>query len=157
MNQSKKYDFRSALDFTRTQQGNGRPLAMCMEKIAYQQQLLRSVRAALPTHMAEHTLHCVLNDARLLIYTHSAVWASQIRFYQDDILTKLQADAQLKIARIHVKILHGVVEPVADKPLRLPGFKTVQAILGGIDDTSDDVLDLALANLAKTLLRRLNS
>lgn len=156
MNHLKKYQFRSALDFTRTPVGSGRPLAICLEKIAHQQQLLQSVRQALPIHMAEHALHCVLSDARLLIYTNSAVWASQIRFYQEDILNKLQAAAQLKISRIQVKVMQEFVELRSNRPTRLPSPSTAYAMLKQIDENSQDELDLAMGNLAHALLKRLN-
>jgi len=161
MNHSKKPDFKSALDFTcipsysKGAVSYVMPLAICLDKIAQQQQLLQSVRTALPPHIAEHTLHCLLNDARLLIYTNSAVWASQIRFFQEDILNKLWACAQLKITRMQVKVMQSVVEKGGDRQVLLPSYKTVQAIISQVDETSVDVLDLALANLAKTLMKRI--
>lgn len=154
MNHSKKYEFRSALEFTCPPGGNKKPLAICLEKIAHQQQLLQIVRKVLPTHIAEHALHCVVSDARLLIYTNSAVWASQIRFYQEDILNKLQAAAQLKITRMQLKVVQGEGEAISDRAVSLPSFTTVQAMLNQVNDQSEDILELALANLAKTLSKR---
>jgi hypothetical protein len=156
MNHIKKNQFRSALDSTIPPVGINRPLAICLEKIAHQQQLLQSVRQVLPTHIAEHALHCVMSGARLLIYTNSAVWASQIRFYQEDILNKLQAAAQLKITRIQVKVMQAVNEARSNRPTRLPSHSTAYAMLKQIDENSQDELDLAMANLAQTLLKRLN-
>ena len=156
MNHLKKYPFRLALDFTATPGSSNRPLAICLEKIAHQQQLLQVVRQVLPTNMAEHALHCVMSGARLLIYTNSAVWASQIRFFQGDILNKLQAAAQLKITRIQVKVMQEIVRPISNRQARLPSQSTAYAMLKQMDQNSLDELDRALSNLVQTLLNRLN-
>lgn len=156
MNHSKKYDFKTALDFAGALRSNSRPLAICLEKIAHQQQLLQCVRAALPPHIAEHTLHCIMSGARLLIYTNSATWASQIRFYQEDILNKLQPTAQLKITRMQVKVMQEIIKTESERQVQLPSYQTVQAMLGEFDGKSVDVLESAMTNLAKTLLKRIS-
>ncbi|QPK62498.1 DUF721 domain-containing protein [Methylomonas sp. LL1] len=149
MNHSKKPVFKSALDF------DGGPLALCLEKIAEQKVLLRVVQAAMPAPIAEHALHCLLNGSRLLIYTDSAAWASQIRFFRESILNKMQQSGQRKITNIQVKILLTSREMQSDRTANLPSTETVQAILRQVDQKSNDVLDLALSRLAKTLRKRL--
>ena len=151
MSHSKKPVFRSALDF------EGRSLAVCLEKIAEQNQLLRIVRTALPPSIAEHASHCVVSGARLLIYTASAAWASQIRFYQEAILNKLQQSGQQKITRIQVKVLLQPVETRTARTAQLPSPETVQFMLHVVDEKSDDELDKAFARLAKTLRKRLEN
>lgn len=148
MNRSKKSVFKTALDF------ESRPMVKCLEIVAEQLQLLRLVRMALPISIAEHAAHCVLKEAILLVYTDSAVWASQIRFYQEQILTKMHTAGRLKISRIQVKITQPVDIPVVHRGAQFPSNDTVLAILSQVNDKSNDVLDLALANLTKTLLKR---
>ena len=149
MNHSKKPVFKSALDF------DGRPLAVCLEKIAEQKLLLRNVKAVLPAPIAEHALHCVLNETRLLIYTDSGAWASQIRFFHEPILNKMHQSGQRKILKIQVKVLPLAIEAKPARTAALPSSETIQAILGQVDDKSNDVLNLALSRLGKTLRKRL--
>ena len=148
MSRSKKSNFKTALDF------EVRPLVKCLEKIAEQKQLLQFVRMALPISIAEHATHCVVNEARLLVYTDSAVWASQIRFYQEAIISKMHAKGWAKISRIQVKIIQSLERGYVPHTVQFPSNDTVTAILSQVDEKSNDVLDLALTKLAKTLLKQ---
>lgn len=148
MNRSKKSVFKTALDF------QVRPMVKCLEIIAEQMQLLQLVRMALPINIAEHAAHCVLKEARLLVYTDSAVWASQIRFYQEAILNKMHAKGWTNISRIQVKITQPVDRVEIKRTAQFPSNHTVLTILSQVDEKSNDVLDVALVNLAKTLLKR---
>lgn len=152
MNYSKKPKFKSALDF------EGRSLSVSLAVIAEQKALLRSIQSVLPPNIADHALHCVLSGARLIIYTQSSVWASQIRFFHQAILNKIQASGQRKIASVQTKVLPPVnrIAKTA-KTARLPSSKTVSMILGQVDDKSNDVLQVSLSNLAKTLGKRLEA
>lgn len=148
---SKKPVFKSAMQF------DSRLLTVFMEKVAEQNQLLGVVRAALPPSIAEHADSCVLSGARLLIYTESAAWASQIRFYSQAILNKLSESGQQKITNIRVKVLLHPEEPKTRRFLHLPSSETVRMVFGHLDEKSDDELAKALAKLGKTLKKRLES
>jgi hypothetical protein len=149
MNHSKKIVFKSALDF------DGRPMQICLEKIAEQKRLLRVAQSTLPEPIAEHAMHCVVSDTRLIIYTDSAVWASQIRFFQEVILNKIQGSGQRKITNMQIKVMPPIGPLNREREARVPTSETVQALMGQINDKSSDVLDVAMAKLAKTLSRRL--
>lgn len=149
MNHSKKPVFKSAMDF------NGRPLAICLEKIAEQKQLLNRVQNSLPADIAEHAIHCVLSNTRLLVYTDSAVWASQIRFFNQEIVNNLQANGWQNIRGVQVKLILSAKHGTSKRIVYLPSAETVNGILGQVDDNSDDVLELALAKLGRTLKKRL--
>lgn len=150
MNHSKKTVFKSALDF------DGKPMAICLEKIAEQKRLLRDVQSLLPEPIAEHAMHCVVSDTRLIIYTDSAVWASQIRFFHELILNKIQGSGQRKITNVQIKVIPPVNPLNRVRQISLPGEETVRALLGQVDDKSNDALDRAMAKLAKTLSKRLS-
>jgi hypothetical protein len=149
MNHSKKTAFKSALDF------DGRPMAICLEKIADQKRILRVVQTMLPEQIAEHAMHCVVSDTRLIIYTDSAVWASQIRFFHELILNKIQGSGQRKITNMQIKVLPPVGAVNRTRGVRVPASETVKALLGEVNDKSNDALDIALTKLAKTLSKRL--
>lgn len=134
---------------------NGRPLAMCLEKIAEQKQILRGVQNSLPENIAQHAMHCVLSNTRLIVYTDSAVWASQIRFFSPIILDNLQASGRRTIDKVQVKLLL-LPKPIPhNRMARLPAAATIDGVFGRLDDKSADALDVALAKLARTLKKRL--
>ncbi|MGY6275881.1 DciA family protein [Methylomonas sp. MgM2] len=128
-----------------------------MEKVAEHGQLLRVVRAALPPSIAEHADYCVVSGNRLLIYTDSSIWASQIRFYRDPILNGLGDSGQQNITDVRVKILFQFDDGKKNRTARLPSAETVQSMLGAVNENSDDVLDKALAKLAETLKKCLGN
>lgn len=151
MSRVKKPDFRSVLNF------DSQPLALCLEKITEQRQYLQHVRAALPVHIAPHAVHCVLKGSRLLVYADGAAWASQIRFFQSAIVEALQSVNRSKVVSIQVRIIQNEsAEPRLGSGAKLPAPSTVKGILGQMDDKSNDVLDKALAKLAKTLWKRVS-
>jgi len=148
---SKKTVFRAAVDF------DSGSLAVYMEKIAEQNQLLGVVRLALPSNIAKHINYCVQSRPRLLIYTESAVWASQIRFYHEAILSKLLEVGLQNISQVSVRIMFQFDDRKKSRPVLLPSAETVQSLLSSVDQKSDDVLDRALTKLAETLKRRIQS
>ncbi|MCK9607746.1 MAG: DUF721 domain-containing protein [Methylomonas sp.] len=149
MNHSKKPLFKSAMDF------NGRPLAMCLEKIAEQKQLLNRVQNSLPADIAEHAIHCVLSNSRLLVYTDSAVWASQIRFFNQEILNNLLTSGRQNISSVQIRIILSPKQSANKRGMCLPSAETINDVFGRVDDNSSDALDLALAKLGHTLKKRL--
>ena len=66
---------------------------------------LSSVKSALPENLAEHTLHCVIHDATLLIYTDAAVWSSQLRFYQTKILDIVALQMKHPVQRVQIRLV----------------------------------------------------
>jgi hypothetical protein len=92
----------------------------------------------------------------LLIYTASASWASQIRFYQRDILTKLAESGHRNIGNLLVKISPPVQEQVSQRSVQLPSAENISLIGGMMAEKQDgDVLKQALLRLAGTLEKRL--
>ena len=75
-----------------------------VEQVKQQQDLLSIVKRVLPENLAEHTLHCVIHDVTLLIYTDMAVWASQLRFYQETILATITPLVEKPIKRVQIRL-----------------------------------------------------
>jgi len=152
MGNSKKSVFKSALDF------KARQLTISLEIIKEQMALLAVVRTALPDEIANHVQHCVHSGRRLLIYTESAGWASQIRFYHGDILNKMAESGQQNIISLQVRIGQQSDQPLTRRTARLPSADNINLLRHQLkDEESEDVLKLALARLAKTLDKRLKT
>ncbi|MBS3963898.1 MAG: DUF721 domain-containing protein [Methylomonas sp.] len=147
MNHTKKTGFKAANQFEQ------RSLAICLENLAEQQRLSNRVRAVLPNNIAPHVVHCVPSANRLLIYAESASWASQIRFFQGEILAKIQASGQQNISTVQVRVLPPLASPRTPRKPRLPSIDNVR-LLQHHAAASEDVLASALARLATTLSRR---
>lgn len=129
-------------------------LAFCQAIIAEQQRLLDMVKSVLPAEIAAHALHCVASGKRLLIYTASASWASQIRFFQQVILNKLRESGQRNISGLQVKVLPQSAKSKSTRyPVR-PAPQTVSAVFAPFDSAGNDELTQALSRLGKTLMRK---
>lgn len=150
MGNSKTSAFKSALAF------DARQLAKCMEIIAEQKVLLTVVKSALPAEIAAHVQHCVLSGTRLLVYTESTAWASQIRFFHAAILNKLAESGQKKILALQVRLDPQIRQPSTKRGARLPSAENINQLRNQVKGReNDDVLTQAIAKLAGTLEKRL--
>jgi hypothetical protein len=84
---------------------HNRAIDKLVTQIDQQKTLLSVVKNALPEMLAEHTLHCVIHDAILIIYTDAAVWSSQLRFYQTVLLDVTSLFIQLPIKRVQIRLM----------------------------------------------------
>lgn len=151
MTHSKKSVFKSALDF------DGRQMAVCLAIIAEQNKLLAIVKTALPIEIAKSVDHCVRSKQRLLLYTASASWASQLRFYHEAILNKLAETEYKNIQGLQVKIQPKTIEPKTGRLLQIPSAKNIRMIQEQVKDQEQDVLGQALLRLSNTLEKRLKA
>ncbi len=87
--------FKSALEF------HNRTIDKLVTQVEQQQDLLSMVKSVLPEMLAEHTLHCVIHDTTLLIYSDAAVWSSQLRFYQAAILNVVEQS----VKRVQIRLI----------------------------------------------------
>ncbi|MCQ8116227.1 DciA family protein [Methylomonas rosea] len=151
MTRYRKNAFKTALDFDNKQ------LNLCLAQITAQQALLAIVRAALPSDIAPHALHCVASGSQLLLYCDSASWASQIRFFNRAIVDKLHGAGHPYIVRLQVRIVPPIAEPVRPKRTpRLPSADNVGLIAQQFKSADEqDVLAAAMTRLGATLAKRL--
>lgn len=150
MNKRKIFGFKPAADFTNNQIG------LCLSNIAKQRELLAIVQAGLPDELSKHVLHCVASGSAILLYSDSANWASQIRFFARNILEKLHDAGEAGLVKLQVRIVTAVVgvSEVPRKP-RLPSAETIEGLCRSVDSaTGSDALAVALKRLGDTLRRR---
>ena len=151
MGNSKKSVFKSTLDF------ETRQLSACMAIIAEQKRLLNLVKAALPTEIAAHVVHCLQSGSRLIIYAETANWTSQIRFYHDSILNKIANAGQKKIGSLQVRICPQVMDRQSKRSPYLPSAENIDLIASYGKNLQTDELSRALSKLGRTLHKRLES
>lgn len=131
---------------------------LCLQ-INQQLGILQRIKAVLPENLASHALHCVFHDKKLLIYTDSAIWASQLRFYGDAMLAAAIESTACHVSVIQVKVIN-LQEPT-DKGKKRTGIIPSQTVADEIRNHSsavtDPLLKTALVKLSLTLARLHNS
>jgi len=145
----KTTSFKAALLFP------NRILAHFHSQIEQQKQVLERVRTVLPAVLAAHILHCVINDKKLLIYTDTAAWASQLRFYSCAILAIIAPVTRESISIMQIKVIADIASTHAQpsrKPL-IPSAEKIDDIRNHSLTISDEQLKLALLKLSATLAR----
>jgi hypothetical protein len=131
-----------------------RTIAQLRLQIDQQLAMLEQIRTVLPRGLANHALHCVLNHQKLLVYTDSANWATQLRFFESAMLTALESDSSKPVATmLQVKIINITTTGNLKRKALIPS----QTVAGEIRDqslvTADPQLKQALAKLSTTLAR----
>lgn len=141
--------FQSAASFP------NRLFAHYFSQLEQQQKILDRVREILSEPLAQHVLHCVKNDKNLLIYTDSAAWASQIRFYKNAILTAVATMNGSEAENMQIRILKDQFEPkqrTVEKP-QIPSPENILLIQNQSENVADKELQRALQKLSATLAR----
>ncbi len=132
-----------------------RTMVYLHSQIEQQQRILKQIKAALPDELAKQTKHCLIKDHKLLVYTGSAIWASQLRFYNTAILASIQTLVKFPIDNLQIKIISratGLTE-TAQRKANLPSLEGIDLIRKHSLSISDDKLSVALLKLSTTLKR----
>lgn len=109
----------------------------------------------MPAALAKQVRHCLVKDKKLLVYTDSAIWASQLRFYNKIMLVSVAQLSQESVETIQVKIITestGLSVQAVSKA-RVPSAATIAIIRNDSLGVSDNQLKQALLNLSSTLER----
>ncbi len=132
----------------------GRTIVQLRLQIDPQLAMLKQIRTALPSELANHALHCVLNNQRLLVYTDSANWATQLRFFESAMLTALESGSSKLVATmLKVKIISITTTANAKRKALIPSQTVAGEIRAQSLVTADPQLKQALAKLSATLAR----
>jgi hypothetical protein len=141
--------FKAALSFP------NRAIAHFYSRIEQQRLVLQHIRAALPEALAKHARYCVINDKKLLIYTDSAAWASQLRFYNKAILAAAAPMTRDAVTIMKIKILTEQKSPDT-QPVRkaaVPSLEKIEIIRNLGLNVPDNQLKQSLLKLSATLQR----
>lgn len=148
--------FKAALSFP------NRTIAHFYSQIEQQKQILQRIHTVLPAAVAKHALHCVVNGKKLLVYTDTAAWASQLRFYNSAILAAIAPVTRESISIMQIKISVETSStghrpragadstPPGRKP-NIPSAEKIEFIHNHSLTVSDEQLKQALLRLSATL------
>lgn len=146
----KPTSFKAALSFP------NRTIAHFYSQIEQQKLVLLRIHEVLPVAIAQHALHCVINGKKLLVYTDTAAWASQLRFYNSAILAAIAPVTRVSISIMQIKVRREVLNK-ASPPGRtpnLPSAEKIELIHNHSLTVADEQLKQALQRLSATLAKR---
>ena len=127
--------------------------AQYQSRIDLHRKALQAIHRVLPKKLALQAHDCVINDRKLLIYTHSAAWASQLRFYSRELQSSVSSAILRPIDKVQLRILHQRVEKAVHRTANIPALENIELIRGNALSTPDSKLKSALLNLSHTLRR----
>lgn len=139
--------FKAALSYP------NRTIAYFYSQIEQQKLVLQRIHEVLPAVIAKHALHCVINGKKLLIYTDTAAWASQLRFYNSAILAAIATVTRESVTLMQIKV-RTETSPATSKPARKPIIPTAEKIALIHEQSltvSDEQLKQSLLKLSATL------
>ncbi len=140
--------FKPALNF------EGKVLSNYKYKIDTHNRLLKTIKLALPENLSDHALYCVISEKKISLYTDSAVWSSQLRFYHQIILRAVKNSKQGNFQLLQIKVIPKTAEQTQSKIVKLPSKENISFIFDeASNNQNDDVLKIALLRLAKTFKR----
>ncbi len=119
-------------------------------QIESQNELLTKIKSTLPKHLASHALYCVVSGKKISLYTDSATWSSQLRFYHQTILQGLSTSIRRNFEEIKIKIIPKTIENKTKEANIIPSVKNIELILNHAENQTDEELKTALTKLAKT-------
>jgi hypothetical protein len=141
--------FKSALSF------QTRRIDYFYSRIEQQKLILQQIQAILPDDLKYHARHCIISNKKLLIYTDSATWASQLRFYSKAILAAIAPVTNGTVEIMQLKLLteQTTAKVKTDRKANFPSLEKIYHIRNQGLMISDDQLKRALLNLSATLER----
>lgn len=141
--------------FKLAQSFHNRMLDVFHVRLDQQQSLLQHIRSELPPALASHVLHCVVNEGKLVLYTDSAAWASQLRFLKQEILQATRNAQKTPLDKMQVRILADQVNPSprTSKRAKIPSREKIAMMKSQANDIRDSQLQQALQRLSATLAK----
>ncbi len=126
-------------------------IASYQYQIDIQSKLLQRIKSILPNHLAIHVLYSVASEKKLSLYTDSAVWSSQLRFYHQTILQTVSDYNHGYFETVQFKIIPQINEIEKKKKKNLPSIENIDFIINLAEKQDDKNLKNALNKLGNTL------
>jgi len=144
----RKSTFKAALGF------KGTVLSNYKEQINRQDKLLDVIKHFLPVRLAVHALYCVISERKVSLYTDSAIWSSQLRFYHQTLLKAILASNIGVFESLQIKIIPQVKQVEKQDTKEQPSETSINLILNAAKHQQDDTLKTSLLNLGATFKRK---
>ena len=141
--------FKASLSF------QNRTMAYFYSQIEQHQRILQHIQAVLPEALAKQVRHCIIRNKKLLMYTDSALWASQLRFFNSAILAAIMPLTRTPVEIMQIKIIVGQTGliPGPERKAKIPSVEKIEVIRNHSLTVPDNQLRMALLKLSATLER----
>ena len=129
-----------------------------LNKLRENQEILHQLKLLTPKTLSDNLISCTKKDYKLLIFTESSVWASQLRFYSPTLLQSLNNQSDLSLKQIQIKILPPI--STRDNPSfkhRAPSDDTIKCLKNHATSLVDNDLKRSILRLANSLEKRFSS
>ena len=122
-----------------------------MENAQLFQALLDVGQESLPVDLRDHLVGVSFEKQNLLLQIDEAIWATQLRFYEQNLLSIYQEHfPHLELNRVKVHVLPKQMEPVKEKRKMIaPTYKDAREMLSISENTDSEGLRQALKALSK--------
>jgi hypothetical protein len=140
----KKDFFKSASSY------EGKIISRYKGQIEIQNKILKIIASSLPEHLSSRALFCVISGKKIILYTDSATWSSQLRFYTKKILQAVQISEGGNYEVVQIKIIPKIMESEVQNSIKLPSVENINFILNQAENQTDEKLKKALLKLGTT-------
>ena len=124
-------------------------------KLEQHRSLIREIKPLLPHFLRQHVMGCATKDRRLLIFTTSSAWASQLRFYSPSLLQTLNKQFNLEIELLQIQILPPKKPHTATRNIHhIPSKQTLEHLKRYSIALNDSELKQSLMRLTQSLEKR---
>lgn len=135
---------------------SGHPVLSKMKQtLDKHQHILTIVKSVIPENLARQCLGCSVNQYQLTIFSHSAVWISQLRFYQSEILNAVndsQSGFHFSTVKFRVMVTQtGASQATTSTRNSVPSDYIIDMIEDSAKHLTDQQLGEKLKRLAQTL------
>ena len=136
--------FKNAFSFSNT--------SVIQHHLAKHQKILQIILSVSPTQIQPHIKDCVINHNKLLIYVSSAVWATQLRFFNSQIKAAVNSQSNEKIEQLRIRILSPApYETVKKVKKTFPSAENIDLLRNNAAAITEGKLKSALLKLSNTL------
>jgi hypothetical protein len=96
-----------------------------------------------------------VNERKLVLYTDSAAWASQLRFLKQEILEAARNGLKAPLDKLQIRILADQINqsPRTGKRANFPSREKIAMMKSQANDIRDSQLQQALQRLSATLAK----
>ncbi len=145
---------KKTITFKTATRYQNRTIAHLFNQIEHQKQVLQCIRNNLPPTLSEHVQHCVVKGKKLLLFTDSAAWASQLRFYNSVILAAIAPITRENVSVMQIRIRTEAVRITNIRKPNIPSVQQIHYIRKQSLAMSDEQLQAAMLKLTTTLEKR---
>ncbi|PCH85240.1 MAG: hypothetical protein COB89_02900 [Piscirickettsiaceae bacterium] len=111
---------------------------------------LQAIQQELPKQLANHCIHVVFHNAKLIVYTDSPVWASKLLYSRVQIIDAITNNFREPVQGLTVRVVDNTMNTDKRRPIT-PSLHTINNLNLSNSSDNNDTLGSALTKLKKVL------